>query len=148
MSKRNPPSWLKELKEFALRGNVMDLAVGVIIGGAFQAIVSSLVGDVISPIIGLFGSTDFSDLTLTLKEGVELRYGAFITAVLNFLIMVVVIFALVKGVNRLTHLRRHELAEEAAEETPAVKACPYCLSEIPAAATRCPHCTSELEKPE
>ena len=107
---------LQEFKEFALRGNVMDLAVGVIIGAAFQAIINSLVGDV------------------------EIRYGAFLTAVINFIIMAVIIFLMVKGMNALAGLgKKKEL------EKPAVKMCPYCRSKVAAEATRCPYCTSMLE---
>lgn len=132
--------FLSEFKEFALRGNVMDLAIGVIIGAAFQAIINSLVNDVLSPLIGLVAKTDLSYLVLTLN-GVDIKYGAFLTAVINFIIMVFVIFLLVKGMNALASLGRHK--EEAPEE-PATKKCPYCLSEIDIKATRCPHCTSEL----
>lgn len=135
--------FLKEFKEFALRGNVMDLAVGVIIGGAFQSIVSSLTGDIISPFIGLFAQTDFSDMVITLR-GVDIRYGAFLTAVINFLIMAFVIFLFLKLINRLMHLGIKKA--EAAPATPTTKKCPYCCSEVPIAATRCPHCTSELEQ--
>lgn len=129
-----------EFKEFALRGNVMDLAIGVIIGAAFQAIINSLVNDVLSPIIGLVAQTDLSYLTLELND-VDIRYGAFLTAVINFIIMVFVIFLLVKGMNALAGLGRHK--EETTPE-PTTKKCPYCLSEIAIEATRCPHCTSEL----
>lgn len=133
--------FFNEFKQFALRGNVMDLAVGVIIGAAFQAIINSLVNDVISPLIGLVANTDLSYLVATVGD-VEIRYGAFITAVINFLIMAVIIFLLVKGMNALANLGQKK------EETPAApttKVCPYCKSEIAIDATRCPHCTSELE---
>ena len=129
--------FLNEFKDFALKGNVMDLAVGVIIGGAFQAIVNSLVNDIISPIIGLFGSLDFNTVVITLR-GVDIRIGAFITAVINFIIMAFIIFNLVKAINKLT-------PEPEPEEAPATKTCPYCLSEVPAEAKKCAHCTSELE---
>lgn len=135
--------FMKEFKEFALRGNVMDLAVGVIIGGAFQAIVSSLTGDIISPIIGLFANTDFSEMVWTINS-VEIRYGAFLTAVINFLIMALVIFCFLKLINRLTSLGAKK--EEPKPIEPTTKVCPYCFSEISIKATRCPHCTSELEK--
>lgn len=134
--------FLQEFKEFALRGNVMDLAVGVIIGGAFQGIVKSLTEDMISPLIGLFAKTDFSDMALTVL-GVQIKYGSFITAVINFLIMAVLIFLLVKGMNKLASLGHHEAA---APTEPTTKTCPFCCSEIAIAATRCPHCTAELEK--
>ncbi|MEG2144565.1 MAG: large conductance mechanosensitive channel protein MscL [Oscillospiraceae bacterium] len=132
--------FLKEFKQFALRGNVMDLAVGVIIGGAFQGIVKSLTEDIISPLIGLFAKTDFSDLYITLL-GVQIHYGAFITATINFLIMAMIIFLLVKGMNKLASLGQHAEAPKA----PTTKACPFCCSEISISATRCPHCTSELK---
>lgn len=129
-----------EFKQFALRGNVMDLAIGVIIGAAFQAIINSLVNDVLSPIIGLVAQTDLSYLVLNLN-GVDIKYGAFLTAVINFIIMVFVIFLLVKGMNALANLGRHK---EEAKPAPTTKKCPYCLSEIDINATRCPHCTSAL----
>lgn len=131
-----------EFKEFALRGNVMDLAVGVIIGAAFQAIINSLVNDVISPLIGLIANTDLSYLVATVGD-VEIRYGAFITAVINFIIMALIIFFLVKGMNALAGMGKKEKEEKPA--APATKVCPYCKSEIAIDATRCPHCTSELE---
>ncbi len=133
--------FLKEFKEFALRGNVMDLAVGVIIGGAFQAIVSSLTSDVISPFIGLFASTDFSDLVLKIN-GVDIRYGAFITAVINFIIMAFIIFMFMKVLNKITSFDKK--GEKPAE--PVTKECPYCFSEIHIKATRCPHCTGNLSE--
>ena len=135
-------NFLKEFKEFALRGNVLDLAVGVIIGGAFQGVVNSLVQDIISTIIGLFANQDFSNLVITLG-GVQVKYGSFITALINFIIMAFVIFLIVKGMNKLASLGKHE--EVAATEEPTTKVCPYCCSEIPISATRCPNCTSELK---
>ena len=135
---------IREFKEFALRGNVMDLAFGMIIGAAFQAIVKSLVDDVISPVIGLFANTDLSYLVLTVGE-VEIRYGAFLTAVINFVIMASIIFLLVKGMNTLANIGKKKETEEAAQ-APAVKQCPYCKSEIAVDALRCPHCTSILEE--
>ena len=132
-------NFFKEFKEFALRGNVVDLAVGVIIGGAFQTIVNSLVNDIISPIIGLFGSTDFNAIVITLR-GVDIRIGAFITAIVNFLIMAFVIFNIVKAINKLS-----PAPEEEAPAEPETKTCPYCLSEVPVAAKKCAHCTSDLE---
>lgn len=133
---------LNEFREFALRGNVMDLAVGVIIGAAFQAIINSLVNDVISPLIGLFANTDLSYLTVNVRD-VEIRYGAFITAVINFLIMAVIIFLLVKAMNALAGLGKKK--ETPAPAAPSKKICPFCKSEIAAEATRCPHCTSQLD---
>lgn len=134
--------FLKEFKAFALKGNVLDLAVGVIIGAAFQAIVNSLVKDIISPLIGLFAKKDFSDLVLTIGE-VPIRYGAFITAIINFIIMAFLIFVLVKLMNKLSRLG--EKPEKIKDETPTTKECPFCVSEISIKATRCPHCTSILE---
>ncbi len=131
--------FLNEFKEFALRGNVLDLAIGVIIGGAFQTIINSLVKDVMSPIIGLVAKTDLSYLVLTLN-GVDIKYGAFLTAVINFVIMVFVIFLLVKGINTLASLGRRKEEEEA----PTTKKCPFCQSEISIKATKCPHCTSDI----
>ena len=126
---------LQEFKEFALRGNVMDLAVGVIIGAAFQAIIN----DVISPLIGLFANTDLTYLSVMVGD-VEIRYGAFLTAVINFIIMAVIIFLMVKGMNALAGLGKKKEPEK-----PAVKMCPYCRSKVAAEATRCPYCTSMLE---
>lgn len=134
--------FLREFKAFAMRGNVMDLAVGVIIGGAFQKIVSSLVGDLLTPLLGLFGSKDLSALVLRIGEA-ELRYGAFITTVIDFVFMAFIIFLLVKTINRVMHLAKPEEKPE-----PTVKTCPYCKSEIAIEATRCPHCTSQLEDKE
>lgn len=135
--------FLNEFKAFALRGNVLDLAVGVIIGGAFQGIVKSLVDDVISPVIGLFARKDFSTLALPIGD-VHIRYGAFVTAVINFLIMAFLIFLLVKGMNKLSSLGMRKVEEPKKE--PTTKECPYCLSEIPIKATRCAHCTTILEE--
>ena len=131
-----------EFKEFALRGNVLELAVGVIIGGAFQSIVNSLVKDIISPIIGLFAKTDFNDLAINIL-GVNIKYGSFITNVINFIIMAFVIFVIIKGLNKLTHIGKNDTNEN---EEKTTKTCPYCLSEIPINAVKCAYCTSELEK--
>lgn len=130
-----------EFRDFAMRGNVVDLAVAVIIGAAFQAIVNSLVNDIISPLIGTFLNTDFSAWAFQIN-GVDIKYGAFITAVVNFIIMAFVIFLMIKLINRAKRIGKK--AEEPAEEKPTVKKCPYCCSEIAIEATRCPHCTSEL----
>lgn len=133
--------FLEEFKLFALRGNVIDLAVGVIIGGAFQAIVKSLTDDILMPLLGLFVRSDFKDVAVRIL-GVEVRYGAFISSVINFLIMAFLIFILVKGMNALSRLGRK--AEEEIEEA-TTKKCPFCCSEIAVEALRCPHCTSVLE---
>lgn len=133
---------LKEFKEFALRGNVMELAVAVIMGAAFQGIISSLTGDIISPVLGLFGGVDFSNLAINIGDA-SIRYGAFITAIINFIIMAFVIFLMVKGMNKLAGLRKIKDSEEEEEKT---KTCPYCYTEIPEKAVRCPHCTTVLVK--
>ena len=130
-----------EFRQFIAKGNVMNLAVGVIIGAAFQAITTSLVNDIISPVIGLFASADMSDWSVAVG-GAEIRYGTFLTAVINFLIMALVIFLLVKILNRVMTIRKKPEPQAA----PTVKKCPFCCSEIPLEATRCPHCTSELNE--
>lgn len=129
-----------EFKEFAMRGSVIDLAVGVIIGGAFQKIVNSLVTNVISPIIGLFAKSNFDNLSADFM-GVSVKYGAFITEFINFIIMAFVIFLMIKLLNGLKNIHRKDEVEEA----PTTKKCPFCMSEIDINATRCPHCTSILE---
>ena len=161
---RKTPKWIKELKEFAMRGNVVDLAVGVIIGAAFQAIVKSLVNDLVMPFVGLLtGGVNFTDQFVvlrlpdgaapetvykTLQEATEagattFNYGAFITAVLNFAIMVVVVFFMIKVINKINSIINHKKEEE--EAAPTTKKCPFCCSEIAIEATRCPNCTSDLE---
>lgn len=135
---------LSEFKKFIMRGNVLDMAVGVIVGGAFTSIVTSLNENILTPIIGIFGGTDFSYLTLKLGSGENapvLAYGNFITAVINFLITAFVIFLIVKAINNVNS--RFSKKEEA-EEVPTTKVCPYCKSTIAIDAVRCPHCTSEL----
>jgi large conductance mechanosensitive channel len=143
---------LKEFKEFALRGNVLDLAIGIIIGAAFGAIVTSFVDDILMPPIGmLLGGVDFTNLFISLDGqqyaslaaaqeagAATINYGLFISTIIDFLIVAFVIFLLVRQINRL----RAE-PEEAPEE-PTSKDCPYCATEIPIPATRCPNCTSEL----
>jgi len=152
---------LKEFKEFAMRGNVVDMAVGIIIGAAFGTIVNSLVTDVIMPPIGLLlGNIDFSNLFVVLKEGakgagpyaslaeakaagaVTINYGFFINTVISFLIVAFSVFVLIRAINR---LRRQEQAPPPA---PTTKECPYCFSNIPIKATRCPQCTSDLKGPQ
>jgi large conductance mechanosensitive channel len=126
---------LKEFREFAMRGNVMDLAVGVIIGAAFGKIVTSLVDDIIMPLIGLFtGGVDFSERVLQLG-GAELRWGAFVQNIIDFLIVAFIIFLIVRAMNR---LKRNE------PTTPTTKECPHCFTTIPLKAARCPNCTSQL----
>lgn len=162
---------LKEFKEFATRGNIMDMAIGVIIGGAFQKIVTSLVNDIIMPTVAIFtGKVDFSDLIFTVGNA-SIKYGAFVTAIIDFLIIAFSIFIAIKTANsinkRMEKIAKGELDKlnkktkrilknkkeeqkseksvETEEETPESKTCPYCFSEINYKATRCPHCTSELE---
>ena len=136
-------NFMAEFKKFILRGNVVDMAVGVIVGAAFQGIVSSLVNDVISPLLGLFANTDLTYLVWNVN-GVEVRYGAFLTAVINFLVMAFVIFMLVKFLNKLAELGNKK-EEPAAPPAPTTKKCPYCKSEIPIDAVKCAHCTSDVE---
>ena len=135
--------FLQEFKAFAMRGNVLDMAVGVVVGGAFHAIVTSLVNDIISPVIGLFFNTDFSDLAITVGD-VSVAYGSFVTAVVNFLIVAFTLFVVIKTVNKANSLT-HKPKAPAAPAAPTEKECPYCFSKIPLKATRCPHCTSVLE---
>lgn len=138
-------NFFKEFEKFIMRGNVIDMAVGVIVGAAFQGIVNSLVNDVISPLLGLIANTDLSYLVLTVR-GVDIKYGSFLTAVINFLIMAFVIFLLVKFINKIAELGIRRDKEKKAEEPakPATKICPYCKSEIPVDAVKCRHCTSDL----
>lgn len=148
----------QEFKTFAIRGNVIDMAVGIVIGAAFGAIVKSLVDNVIMPPIGLLlGDVDFSDMFLVLKEGataspyatleaakaagaVTLNYGLLVNAVVSFVIIAFAIFMLVRGINRLKR------EQEAAATVPTTKDCPHCYTAIPIKATRCPHCTSSLQQ--
>lgn len=134
-------SFMKEFKEFIARGNVMDMAVGVIIGGAFTAIVSSLVNDILMPLLSLLtGGFDFTALSIKLsdaEDAASLNYGAFIEAIIDFLLIAVVIFIIIKSINKLAKKK---------EEAPATtKECPFCKEQIALEATRCPHCTSELK---
>lgn len=154
----------EEFKKFISRGNVMDLAVGVIIGGAFQAIVTSLVNDLITPLISMItGSVNFDGLILKVGSA-ELKYGNFISAIINFLIVALVIFFMIKAINKVdaknkanlerlsnsklaSKLKRNKKGKEQEEEKePETKLCPYCLSEIPFKATKCAHCASDLNK--
>jgi large conductance mechanosensitive channel len=155
-SKKGEKEMFKEFKEFAMRGNVVDMAVGIIIGAAFGTIVKSLVEDVIMPPIGLLlGSVDFSDLFVTLKHGavagpyltlvdakkagaVTLSYGAFFNTIISFVIVAFSVFLLVKAMNTLKR------KQEASTAAPTTKECPHCLSTIPVKATKCAHCTSSL----
>jgi large conductance mechanosensitive channel len=148
---------MKEFRDFAMRGNVVDMAVGIIIGAAFGTIVKSLVSDILMPPIGLLlGNVDFSDLFVVLKSGTEagpyatlaqaakagavtLNYGVFINSIVSFVIVAFALFIVIKNMNRLKR------KEEIPPAPPATKDCPYCLNAIPLKATRCPHCTSELK---
>ena len=148
---------IKEFKEFISRGNVIDLAVGVIIGGAFSAIVTNLVTNIVTPVISLLtGKVSFTDMFIVLGEGeyatlaaaqeagaATLNYGLFIQAVIDFLLTAFVIFLLVKAINKIRMVGKKE--EPVVEEAPTTKVCPFCKSEINIEATRCPNCTSEVE---
>ena len=130
-----------EFKTFVMRGNVLDLAVGVIIGAAFGAIVSSLVDDIISPLLGIVFKANFDDLCVEINGSV-LYYGKFLTAVINFIIMAFVIFLMVKGINKLMSVGKKK--EEPKEEEPTTKKCPHCFEEVNIKATKCPHCTGDI----
>ncbi len=136
--------FMDEFKTFIARGNVMDMAVGVIIGGAFKGIVDSLVNDIINPVLGVFGGLNFSEYTLPLKGEATLNYGNFITAIINFLVMAFVIFIMMKVVNGMA--AKMAPKKEEAPAAPTTKKCPFCKSEIAIEATRCPHCTSVIEE--
>ncbi|MCH5262532.1 MAG: large conductance mechanosensitive channel protein MscL [Lachnospiraceae bacterium] len=134
-------AFMTEFKKFVARGNVMDMAVGIIIGGAFTAIVTSLVNDILMPILSLLtGGFDFSALCIVLGEGenaATLNYGSFIAAIINFFLISLVIFMLIKTINKLSIKK---------EEAPATtKECPFCKEQVSVSAVRCPHCTSELK---
>lgn len=136
-------NFLNEFKTFAMRGNVMDMAVGIIIGAAFGKIVTSMVEDVIMPPIGwILGNVDFSNLVLKLNDEVSIKYGAFLNTVISFLIVAFAVFILIKAVNTL----QAKMVKEEAAAAPSVKKCPYCCKEVALEATRCPYCTSELKK--
>ena len=127
---------LKEFRDFAMRGNVIDLAVAVIIGGAFGKIIASLVADILMPLIGLvLGGVNFSDLAITVR-GAEVKYGLFIQNIVDFIIIAFVIFLIVRAMNR--------MQRPATAAQPTTKECPHCYSTIPLKAKRCPNCTSQL----
>lgn len=156
---------LKEFKEFATKGNVMDLAIGVIIGGGFQKIVNSLVNDIIMPFVSIFtGKIDFNDLVLSFGN-TSIKYGSFVTNVINFLIIAFSVFLMVRYLNKLNKtieekskefnkklekenkfFKKKKKKKEESVPAPTTKICPFCLSEINIKATRCPHCTSILEE--
>ena len=127
----------KEFKEFIARGNVLDLAVAVVIGAAFGGVIKSFTDDILTPIIGAFGNADFSALAINIGVA-TIRYGLFLNAIINFLIVAFALFLVVKAYNRMKR------PAEVTEEEPN-KQCPYCYSSIPSQATRCPSCTSQLE---
>jgi len=153
---------LKEFRQFIMRGNIVDMAVGIIIGIAFGAVVTSLVSDVIMPPIGLLvGNVDFTNLFVVLKNGspvgpyasladakatgaVTINYGVFVIAIISFIIIAFAVFMIIRYVNRLRYQMDRQ-KEEAAQAEPTTKECPYCLSSIPLKASRCPQCTSQLE---
>jgi large conductance mechanosensitive channel len=155
MSKKS--GFMSEFKAFIMRGNVIDLAVGVIIGAAFQAIIKSLVDDLVMPVISIFTKgVDFTNMFVVIGEGeydtlaaaqeagaAVFAYGNFINAVLNFLIMAFVIFVLVRSINKLREKAAKK--EEVVEAAPTTKTCPFCKSEIAIEATKCAHCTSDVE---
>ena len=132
-------SFMKEFKEFAMKGNVMDLAIGMIIGSAFTAIITALVDNIFSPLLGLLIKVDFNEAAVNVG-GVDILYGAFLMAIIKFILIAFVLFCMIKAMNKL----RKE--PEAVEEEPTTKVCPFCKSEISIEATRCPHCTSQLEE--
>ena len=130
--------WWKDFKEFAIKGNLVSIAVGLIMALAFTAVVTSLIENVVSPLIGaIVGEPDFSGLTISVGDGVIL-YGSFITAVVNFLLVASVLFLIVKAYERATRPR------DVAPDAPTVRACPFCVTDISVKATRCPSCTSEI----
>lgn len=135
--------FFEEFKKFIARGNVMDMAVGIIIGGAFTTIVNSLVNDIINPLMGLFGGMNFDKLEWNITGDVVLYYGKFITSIVNFLIMAFVVFILVRTINK---TEKKFSKKDNTPVAPTTKKCTYCKSEIAIDATRCPHCTSQLDE--
>lgn len=162
MAKKEKKGLIKEFKEFAIKGNMIDLAVGMIIGAAFNALVSSLVNDIIMPVLGLLtGKIDFSQLFVSLDGNkyatladaeaagaAVVKYGAFVGGLINFIIMAFVVFLIVKGINTVRAKAEEKAKKDKAEEEkkePTTKICPFCQSEISIKATKCPHCTSDLK---
>ncbi len=159
MAKKGKKGIIEEFKEFAIKGNMIDLAVGMIIGSAFNAIVSSLVNDMLMPLLGLLtGKIDFSQLFIAL-DGNEyatladaeaagaacFKYGSFIGGLINFIIMAFIVFLFVRGINKLRAKMDEKNKKPEEPKKPTTKVCPYCKSEIAIDATKCPHCTSELK---
>ncbi|MBQ7654706.1 MAG: large conductance mechanosensitive channel protein MscL [Clostridia bacterium] len=146
MKEKKPIKFIKEFKDFIAKGNALDLAVGVIIGGAFGAIVTALIENIINPIIACFGGTDKIGFTFQLIKGntaTTIDLGSFISAILNFLIIAFVVFCIMKSANKAREVAAKRKAEEE-EEEPTTKTCPFCKSEIDIEATKCPHCTSDI----
>lgn len=140
--------FLSEFRDFIARGNVMDMAVGIIVGAAFTAIVDSLVSDIITPFIAIFTSgVAFDDVKIPLGDsGNAVMVGSFINALIQFVIIAFVVFMLVKGVNKINETANKKIkGDKKADEKPAPRLCPYCRQEVAAEATRCPHCTSDIE---
>ena len=155
--------FMAEFKEFAVKGNMIDMAIGVIIGGAFTALVTAFTTNIVNPLIALIPGVNSLDnaLKIVLKEAeldaagavvaeeVAIKFGAFLSAIITFLILALIIFTIVKGINKLRKMEEARKAAEAPAEEPAeptTKICPFCQTEIPILARRCPHCTSQLEK--
>ncbi len=141
--KKEAKGFLNEFNKFILRGNVLDMAVGVIIGSAFTSIVTSLNEDLLTPLLGIFGGVDFSNLYIVLGTGEQapvLHYGNFITAVINFFIVALVVFCFIRIIHKVLNGKK----KEGIGAAPTTKECQYCKSEIAIEATRCPHCTSQL----
>ena len=155
--------FMKEFKEFAVKGNMIDMAIGVIIGGAFTALVTAFTTNIVNPLIALIPGVNSLDnaLKIVLKEAelspagevvaeeVAIKFGAFISAIITFLILALIIFMIVKGINKMRKMEEERKAAAAPAEEPAeptTKICPFCQSEIPILARRCPHCTSQLEQ--
>ncbi|WP_165248956.1 large conductance mechanosensitive channel protein MscL [Adlercreutzia sp. ZJ141] len=141
---------LGEFKEFINRGNVMDLAIGVIIGGAFTGIVTSLTDSIINPLIAVIAGGGADSISGLVVPGTNIDFGAFLSAIINFLIVALVVFFLVKGINNLQNMGNklaHRGGEDECAEEPVAPTCPFCLEEVKAGATRCPHCAGAFDTP-
>lgn len=145
MKEKKPIKFIKEFKDFIAKGNALDLAVGVIIGGAFSAIVTALIDNIINPIIACIGGTEIGFAFEIIKgnEATKVDLGSFISAILNFLIIAFVVFCIMKSANKAREIAAKK-KEEDEEEDPTTKVCPFCKSEIDIDATKCPHCTSDI----